>query len=732
VGWLQNKLNTSEKMVTGSTAFTSGIGNHGISFNHQKLVDEYKEMVYSCIVLRSQEVANYTPKFGRLDNTGQLIEEPRHPMRLLLSHPNDYQSEYELWEAVSTYMDIYGEAFLYLELLESSRQPVALHLVQPNIVEVVVQDKQDDSQVKVGQVRGYTISTAHGRIPIERDEMIHFKTFNPKNPYRGLSPVEAGNTSIRIDRLTGEFQASFMANNAQPASIISLKGNISVSAFEKVKKMFSDRYAGTSNAGKSLFIRDTDISINKLGLSLSELDLKELKEGSAERVRALYGVPRALLGSTDGAGLSRANVEAEEYVFQKYQIEPAKTRLDDQLKLAADMLYGTKDVLVWHEANIVQDRDRDLAEDRELLNRVYTINEVRAKRGLDEIDNGDKLYVPFNLSELEAPQRLPQSETAQTTAGFKAIRKTHIRKVEKTLHEQLDAIKDRYEKRIDTALSKALDQQQADVLRLIDRLSGEKAISVTENQFNSIIVTNSLLDAIIQFLFGALNEGGDLGVLLAGQPDQQFLFQQATRDAVFDSTERMLRSFNLDTVEALQQQISRGLEERLTIDEIKANIESVYADAKGYRAERIARTETHMAANQGLAEAYQQSGYNYMRWVANPDACQYCASMDGTVTAIGTAFVEKDQELEGTDGGIIDITYRDVKYADLHPNCRCALEPLEESALKTAKYVQLEDHTYSKLLETENQDLAKALAEQQTYSQELEKIVGINGQSDET
>jgi HK97 family phage portal protein len=729
MGWLQNRLATSQKMVTGNSAFTSGTGNFMQSQLNAKLIEEYKEMVYACITLHAQELAQYTPHFGRADSQGELIEDPRHPMKLLLNHPNDYQSQYELFEATSVFSKIYGEAFWYLEVLENSRLPVAIHLVQPNIVEVVVQDKQDvEGKVKVGAVAGYTVTTSQGRIPIERDEMIHFKTFNPKNPYRGLSPIEASLTSVQIDRLTGEFQSNFMANNATPSSIVALKGNISRDAFDKVKRMFSDRYAGTANAGKSLFIRDTDIDIKKLGLSLGELDLTALKEGSAERVRAAFGTPRALLGSTEGAGLSRANIEAEEYVFQKYQIEPDKTRLDDQLKLATDMIYKDKDIIVWHDSNIAQDRSVELAEDKELLNRVYTINEVRAKRGLDEIDGGDRLYVPFNLSELEQPQREPQS----ARASFKAIKKTKIAKVEKTLHEQLDAIKDRFEKRTEEALVKALDKQQSDVLTLIDRLAGKKNIQVTENQFNSIIVTNSLLDAIIQWIFVALNEGGDLGVLLAGQPDQRFLFEQATRNAVYDSTERMLQSFNLDTVEALQQQIARALDERLTIDELKANIESVYADAKGYRAERIARTETHMAANQGLAEAYQQSGYGYMKWVANPGACQYCAEMDGTITAIGSSFVEKGQSVTGEDGKQFEVSYRNVDYADLHPNCRCALEPVEESALKTAKYVELEDHTYSRLLETENDDLAKALAEQKTYTQELEKIVGINGQSDET
>jgi hypothetical protein len=43
---------------------------------------------------------------------------------------------------------------------------------------------------------------------------------------------------------TSEFQKRFMDNNATPQSIVSFKGNIGKDAFEKVKKVFSERHAG--------------------------------------------------------------------------------------------------------------------------------------------------------------------------------------------------------------------------------------------------------------------------------------------------------------------------------------------------------------------------------------------------------------------------------------------------------------------------------------------------------
>ena len=677
---------------------------------------EYRELVFSCVALRAQEAATYNPRFGKYNSNNEFIEDPRHILKTLISNPNDYQTDYELWEATQTYIDLQGEMFWYLEVTQNSRIPVRIHMVKPSAVEVVVQDRPDESgRIKMGDVAGYVVSTSNQQVPLERDEVIHFKTFNPSNPYRGLSLIEAGFQSISIDRMTGEFQQSFMANNATPSSIISVKGNISRDAFDKVKRLFADRYAGSGNAGKSMFIKEADIDIKQLGLSLADLDFTELKQGTAERIRGIFGVPKCLLGSNDGAGLSRANIEAEEYIFQKYQIENIKSRFDAQLELFARRF--DPDIVVIHDANIIQDRQMELQEDQALIGNLYTKNEARQRRGLEPVEGGDTLYVPFNLMAIDDPKE-------QSTKTFKAIKKTRQIKIAKSLHDKLGEVEDKLAPKIETLLVRQLNEQLKSVLNLVDRKAGRKSIQISQYELDGMINTESILEALVRYLVQALQAGGDLASLVTGNPDVTFIVEQAKRDAVFQSTERLLKSFDEDTVIALQQQIGNAAENRLTVDELKRNIEKVYKDAKGYRAERIARTELYRVTNEGLAEGYKQQGYTHTVWKINPGACEYCRSLQDKVAGIGSAFVNMNETLEGVEGGSFTNTYQDVQTPPVHPNCRCALEPVTEANLK--QYETLNDDSYAVALEIENDRLAKALEEQTSYSGELENLLGVD------
>jgi SPP1 gp7 family putative phage head morphogenesis protein len=91
---------------------------------------------------------------------------------------------------------------------------------------------------------------------------------------------------------------------------------------------------------------------------------------------------------------------------------------------------------------------------------------------------------------------------------------------------------------------------------------------------------------------------------------------------------------------------------------LSKRIAEVYQKAKDYRTDRIARTETATAANQGTLEAYKQSGVvKKKEWITADDErlCDLCAPMDGEVVNIDDNF----------SAGI--------SAPPLHPNCRCTI-----------------------------------------------------------
>ena len=133
--------------------------------------------------------------------------------------------------------------------------------------------------------------------------------------------------------------------------------------------------------------------------------------------------------------------------------------------------------------------------------------------------------------------------------------------------------------------------------------------------------------------------------------------------------------YNSDTIKKLEKEISQGLSEGESLSKIKKKVESVYSDTKGYRAERIARTESLRASNRTAELVYKQNGYSSVTWFVNPGACEFCQTFAGQTKSIGANFKSIGDVVTGESGGTMSIEYSDIDVPPLHPNCECSLVP---------------------------------------------------------
>ena len=245
---------------------------------------------------------------------------------------------------------------------------------------------------------------------------------------------------------------------------------------------------------------------------------------------------------------------------------------------------------------------------------------------------------------------------------------------EQALFQALERIEQAADKKYKPALNKLLKAQEAAVIARVSSKKKQEP-AATENEYEYEF-SDEELEGVVAILIAALLRSGDLGIKFVDVDDiTEFILQQATRDAIFDSTKRLLKSFNEETALKIQKAIAAGLAEGEDVAALSKRIEAIYKDAKGYRATRIANTEAHKAVNQGVAEAYSQAGYRRVKWVANPGACEFCRAMDGTIKEIGTPFIPTGASIQGEEGGEYLNNYVDITYADAHPNCTCYLVP---------------------------------------------------------
>ena len=87
---------------------------------------------------------------------------------------------------------------------------------------------------------------------------------------------------------------------------------------------------------------------------------------------------------------------------------------------------------------------------------------------------------------------------------------------------------------------------------------------------------------------------------------------------------------------------------------------------------KIAVNESTQFMAAAAKTLYVAAGVTVLRWVANPGACPFCASMDGRVAGVQQNFVNAGQGVdggEGTEGPMVPSD--NIGHPPLHGNCEC-------------------------------------------------------------
>jgi len=87
---------------------------------------------------------------------------------------------------------------------------------------------------------------------------------------------------------------------------------------------------------------------------------------------------------------------------------------------------------------------------------------------------------------------------------------------------------------------------------------------------------------------------------------------------------------------------------------------------------KIAMNESVQFMGAAAKTLYVVAGVTVLRWVANPDACPFCASLDGKVAGVQQNFVNAGQGVDGGEGTDGPLTPSDnIGHPPLHNFCSC-------------------------------------------------------------
>lgn len=639
----------------------------------EEYLKAYKGYSYTAISSIAQEVASIELMLykkviktvgGKLEVEVEQVME--HPILSFLHYINPLTSFYDFTEATQIYEELVGEAFwVILREQGITGIPTEAWQLRPDWVKVI------PSSTKM--VEKYVYAPGGGvvkPIDIPVTNMVHFKYFNPLNPYRGRGSIQAAAMPLDIHDFSMQYNRNFFFNNATPGLVFTTDQKLNEAVIKRFVHQWQSTYGGRENAHKVAFLSG-GFKADKISQTSKEMDFVEMQRVMRDDILAVFKVPKTVLGLSED--VNRANAEATTMAFMERVITPRMKKFVGHLNEFLLPMFG--------ETGLFLDFVDPAPEDVEQKLKIYengrkfgwlTANEVREMENMEPIEGGDDLTPVGGAPQLPTPdgekpadedakhfKKMTPDQRKKNVESLKILvgRKKHMIAPPAKRPAELKAedFQNELKKELVPLLNKLVESR--DVLsdepdpekekqrlavwqKFVDRTEQweKQMIGMMKKQFKlqeGEIIENLEL---IKYMTIERRKGKESSILpsittwvrqwiatlmpfirtVVSQEGSRVLDDLGVYGSLSLATSRALqfldrhglslvREINNTTRDELREQLTEGLALGEGIDPLRRRVQSVFTRASTTRAEMIARTEIIRATNFASNEAYLQS-----------------------------------------------------------------------------------------------------------------------------
>jgi len=601
--------------------------------------------VYDCI----REIVNNGKRVPlRVYAEGGTEEIRRNALAKLIRQPNPWMTRRQMVASLLFWLETTGNAYVWKAGAKENGRPKALFILDPRRVQVIPAED--------GTPAGYLYTPGGKPHQLKEEEVIHLKGLDdPDNPFYGTCALQLMRGVLQSESYRQRYDLTFFENGARLSGIFKAPQKLADNVFKRVKQEIVTLFTGVDNHHKVGVFEEVDFQ--PLGLSQKDMDFVALARFNRDRILAAFGVPRTWLGLSDD--VNRATAEVEENLFW----DKMKSRLDDiqeQLTLGLVEHFGPYELRFdevgrKNMAALVQVA-KTMAETG-----VYTINEIRAATGHEPIPGGD------GWAAVQASQ--PAGAGGQEEEGQKAEDPRPPRALINRFESQRENFIQQMIRKHAPRIRRFFDAQERRVKRVIQvggkaeddyQFTAEEVWDqVTEDLELTALLTPLHLE-VMKYAYALASE-------LFFDEDRRFDVTSPGGQAIMRAIGQKITRINETTRDAVREVVMKGMQHGLSIEQIAEGdpgveidgkpypgVAGVFADARGRRAETIARSETADAYNMATLQAYEDFGVTQVYVMDGVDYDEDCRKANGSTWPMEKA----------------------KKNLKEHPNCRRAFAPV--------------------------------------------------------
>lgn len=347
-----------------------------------------------------------------------------HVIKSLMEKPNPLSSGTQFISSLLGYYLIGGNAFIYGNgMIDRRDAPREIYLIPPEAVTITpgtsIFPKLYEKSTSSGSRTAYAVDQLNGR-----SDILHLKTFNPLDVWRGLSPMVAAAFGVDVFNSGQRWNLALLQNGARPPGALMVEQSDGTSAplsddqFYRLRSQIEEQYSGPSNAGRPLLL-EGGLKWVEMGVNPKDMDFRESMLTMARFVASVYGVPPMLVNIPGESTYS--NYETAREAFWTETVLPLlRTILDDFNRWFAPILGDG--VYLWYDEEMIPALEpmRKMKGERINAANYLTLQEKRAAMGYSSKWNeGETLLVSSSSIpvELAGATALPEMGSPADTVN---------------------------------------------------------------------------------------------------------------------------------------------------------------------------------------------------------------------------------------------------------------------------------------------------------------------------
>jgi HK97 family phage portal protein len=215
-----------------------------------------------------------------------------HPLVDLLGAPNPAMSRSDVWRQWAVDMALGGECG-FEAVRGAGGNIVQLYPRQPDFFHV----RAVRGRERYFEVAEYVLDpTSLHPYTLPPDDFLHFKFYNPLNPFRGLPPAAAVRMSILIDTLIQSWSRMFFRNNARPDFAVIAPQGITPEEKLAIVDALTIRYGSVEQSHKPIVLEQGVQDIKPFAFPRKDLEWMQQRRLNRDEIGAIWGVPDEIMG----------------------------------------------------------------------------------------------------------------------------------------------------------------------------------------------------------------------------------------------------------------------------------------------------------------------------------------------------------------------------------------------------------------------------------------------------